>query len=160
MTQESKKNRITRRKFIKGVIAAVVSFEIIYVLYGLVGKKRPNLMNKDLFNAGKVSSFENGKIYPFGSGLFYLSKFSDGGFLAISIKCTHLGCMVQFDSTNQGFMCPCHSSKFNKYGEVLSPPATRALDLFPIVIEKGEILVDTEHPIQRNIFKPSQLTYI
>ena len=49
MTQESKKNRVTRRKFIKGLIAAVVSFEIIYVLYGLVGKKRPNLTNKNLF---------------------------------------------------------------------------------------------------------------
>ncbi len=154
------KNKTTRRQFIKGAIAAAVSFEIIYVLFGLLGKKRPKLKNANLFNAGKVSSFENNKIYPFTSGRFYLSRFEDGGMLAISIKCTHLGCMVQPDTKTKGYNCPCHASKFNKYGEVLSPPATRALDILPITIKNGEIKVDVNNPVKRKSFDTSQLTYI
>jgi cytochrome b6-f complex iron-sulfur subunit len=159
MTQETIKNKISRRTFIKGIIVTAVSFELIYVLFGLIGKKRPKSLNSNFFKAGKVNTFEKGKVYPFSSGLFYLSVFEDGGLLAISIKCTHLGCMVQSD-LKEGFICPCHASKFNKYGEVLSPPATRALDIFPIIIEKGEILVDTKQAIQRSKFKKSQLIYI
>ena len=159
MEQNFINKKVSRRKFIKGIIVAAVSLEIFYVLFGLVGKKRPKSLNRNFFNAGNVSSFEKGKVYPFSSGLFYLSVFDDGGLLAISTKCTHLGCMVQSDLEN-GYSCPCHSSKFNKYGEVLSPPATRALDIFPVVIEKGEILVDTDQAIKRNKFETSQLIYV
>jgi len=159
MKQDSNIKKLSRRKLIKVIIAAVVSLEVVYVISGLIGKKRPKSLNSNLFNAGNVSSFENGKVYPFSSGLFYLSIFDDGGLLAISIKCTHLGCMVQ-SNLEKGYDCPCHASKFNKYGEVLSPPATRALDIFPITIEKGEVLVNTDQAIKRKRFEPSQLIYI
>lgn len=159
MTEVEKKNKVTRRKFIKGIIAAAVSIELGYVLFGLVGKKKTKVDSASFFSAGKASSFENNQIYPFTSGRFYLSRFEDGGLLAISIKCTHLGCMVQTDGKTKGFNCPCHASKFNKYGEVLSPPATRALDILPIVIENGEVKVDINKPMKRKAFEKSQLTY-
>lgn len=159
MTEKNKEKNFSRRKFIKRAIAIAVSFELFYVLFDLIGKKKPKTDSINYFNAGKTSSFENDKIYPFTSGRFYLSRFADGGFLAISIKCTHLGCMVQADSKTDGFACPCHASKFDKYGEVLSPPATRALDLYNIIIENGDIKVDTENPIRRKKFDEKQLTY-
>ncbi len=157
---KNKKPKVSRRQFIKGAIAAAVGLEFLYVLFGLTGKKKAKVRSANLFNAGSVSFFENNRMYPFTSGRFYLSKFEDGGLLAISIKCTHLGCMVQADSKTKGFNCPCHASKFDKHGEVLSPPATRALDIFPIVIKKGEVLVDTQHPIKRKKFELKQLTYV
>ena len=150
---------ISRRKFLKRAIIAAVSIEFFYVLFGLTRKKDKQTDASKLFNAGKVSAFEKDKIYPFTSGKFYLSCFADGGFLAISIKCTHLGCMVQASSETGGYNCPCHASKFNKYGEVLSPPATRALDIFPVYFTKGELMVDTNEPIKRDSFTDSQLTY-
>lgn len=156
---ESSKN-INRRKFIKGAIATVVVGELLYVLSGLTAKKKPKTALKDLFNAGNVSSFQKNQIYPFTSGFFYLSVFEDGGMLAISIKCTHLGCMVQADTNTNGFNCPCHASKFDKYGEVLSPPATRALDILPITIVNGNVMVDTANPQKRRNFDKSQLTYV
>lgn len=158
MNKENK--NISRRKFLKGIIGAIILSEVGYVLYGLIGKKKPILNKAELFNAGSVSKFDNNKIYPFTKGRFYLSRFPDGGFLAISTKCTHLGCMVQSDRSTNGFVCPCHASKFNLYGEVLSPPATRALDVFPVYIEKGEVLVDVKSPIRRKKFEKSQLIYL
>lgn len=159
MTGKINIKNISRRKFLKRVIIAAVSIEFFYVLFGLTQKKGKQTDKSKLFNAGKISAFENDKIYPFTSGGFYLSRFADGGFLAISIKCTHLGCMVQASIESKGFACPCHASKFNIYGEVLSPPATRALDVFPVYFEKGELIVDTNAPIKRDVFEKSQLTY-
>ena len=37
-----------------------------------------------------------------------------GGVAAISLICTHLGCIVA--RTAQGFSCPCHGSKFDEAG--------------------------------------------
>ena len=112
-----------------------------------------------MFNAGSVQLFEKNKVYPFGSAHFYLSVFEDGGMLAISTKCTHLGCAVQFNQNDNHFLCPCHASSFNKYGEVLSPPATRALDIFPIIIDDNKVMVDVFNPVRRDKYEASQLTY-
>lgn len=154
-----KNKKISRRNFIKGAIATLIVGELLFVLSGLFSKKKPQTAVKDLFNAGNVGTFQKNQIYPFMSGFFYLSVFDDGGLLAVSIKCTHLGCMVQANAETLGFDCPCHASKFNKYGEVLSPPATRALDILPIKIINGNVLVDTANPEKRKSFDKSQLAY-
>jgi len=149
-------NRVNRRSFIKKTILAIVSLEIGYLFFDTFRSKTTK-NDKLLFNAGKTNAFEKNKMYPFHSVKFYLSVLEDGGILALSIKCTHLGCIVQADE--KGFLCPCHASAFNKRGEVLSPPAVRALDIFPIKIKNGEILVDIHHPIKRQAFDKTQITY-
>ena len=58
------------------------------------------------------------------------------------------------------FPCPCHASTFDERGDVLAPPATRALDLFPVVIEAGIVKVDTSRRIERARFEPGQVTYL
>lgn len=151
--------KLNRRKFIKRVLIAVASVEAFFLLRGSVNKVDTSSGTNELFNAGKADSFDNNKLYPFLTGQFFLKRFEDGGFLAMSFKCTHLGCVVNTNSKTGGFNCPCHASQFNKFGEVLSAPATRPLDYFPITIEKGELLIDTKKPIRRSSFNKSQLTY-
>jgi cytochrome b6-f complex iron-sulfur subunit len=90
-------------------------------------------------------------------GRFYLSRLKDGGFLALSRKCTHLGCTVAWESEKKIFLCPCHASAFDMTGEVISPPAPRALDLYPVVIENDMVMVDTGNRIKRRGFKISQV---
>ena len=149
--------KINRRSFIKKAAIGIVTAEVGYLIYDALKNKESEEDGKTLFNVGNSNSFEKGKMYPFTAGKFYLSILDDGGMLAISIKCTHLGCMVR--ASKNGFECPCHASAFDKFGEVLSPPATRALDIFSIKIDKGEIVVDTHHPIRRKSFEKTQLTY-
>ena len=150
--------KINRRNLIKKAILTVISLEIGYFIFDVLKNKTSKKRNKEFFSAGKTDAFEKNKMYPFNFGKFYLSVLDDGAMLAISIKCTHLGCIVQVN--DKGFLCPCHASAFDKYGEVLSPPATRALDIFPISIKKGEILVDVNNPVRRKRFEKSQLTYV
>ncbi|MGQ1783772.1 MULTISPECIES: QcrA and Rieske domain-containing protein [unclassified Saccharicrinis] len=148
-----------RRKFIKRLLVAAASVEGFFLIKGGVSKVEHADTKKELFNAGRVDSFNKNKTYPFMTGHFFLRRFEDGGFLAMSVKCTHLGCVVNSNLKTGGFNCPCHRSQFNRFGEVLSAPATRPLDTFPIKIENGEIFIDTNHPVKRKSFEKSQLTY-
>ncbi len=152
--------KFDRRKFIKRLIVAIASIEGLFLIKGGISKVDHSEKKKELFKAGHIDSFEKNKMYPFLTGQFFLRRFEDGGFLAMSVKCTHLGCIVDTNSKTGGFNCPCHSSQFNIYGEVLSAPATRPLDMFPITIKNGEIYVDTTKPVKRKSFSKSQLTYV
>jgi cytochrome b6-f complex iron-sulfur subunit len=83
----------------------------------------------------------------------------DGGFLALSRTCTHLGCTVPWVAKENKFICPCHSSQFDIKGEVISPPAPRALDIYEITIENNVLKVDTGNRIKRSQFDAGQIVY-
>ena len=55
------------------------------------------------------------------------------------------------------FVCPCHASTFDITGDVLSPPAPRPLDIFPVRIENDIVKVDTSGPVKRQGFSESQV---
>ena len=48
---------------------------------------------------------------------------------------------VPWEAPQNQFVCPCHASAFDARGDVLNPPAPRALDLFPVIIEAGLVKV-------------------
>ncbi len=62
------------------------------------------------------------------------------GVHAISIVCTHLGCIVK--PIADGFSCPCHGSSFAKDGSVTKGPAPRALSWLKVTTAGGTVLVD------------------
>jgi Rieske Fe-S protein len=59
---------------------------------------------------------------------------------ALSLVCTHLGCTVTVTPTE--LVCPCHGSRFDRQGRVLTGPADRSLARL-VVSERGEILMVT-----------------
>ncbi|RZB37468.1 MAG: cytochrome b6-f complex iron-sulfur subunit [Desulfobacteraceae bacterium Eth-SRB2] len=112
-----------------------------------------------IIEAGPVEKFPLDSVTAFIRGKFYLSRLEDGGFLALSRKCTHLGCTIPWISKEKNFACPCHSSAFDIRGEVISPPAPRALDIYHVFIENNIIKVDTGKKIKRTEFRSGQVTY-
>ena len=110
--------------------------------------------------AGQVGEFQPGTVSHVPKGRFYISRLEDGGLLALWQRCTHLGCTVPWREEEGQFHCPCHSSLFNSQGEVMGGPAPRPLDIFPMEIVDGQVVVDTGNPITRASYDPSQATRV
>jgi cytochrome b6-f complex iron-sulfur subunit len=73
------------------------------------------------------------------------------GMAAISTTCTHLGCVVT--TTDVGFDCPCHGSRFDPEGTVLGGPAPTPLPWFRLALTpNGEVEVDTSHVVPAGTF--------
>jgi len=72
----------------------------------------------------------------------YLTRI-DGEIIALSEKCTHLGCRSPYCESSGQFECPCHGSVFNRIGEYRGGPAPRGLDRYQVRIQDGIVMVDT-----------------
>ena len=163
--QKAAESKPSRRGFLTRVwtglgILAFVEFIGVSVAF-LRPRKLPITEGEfgSVITAGPIDDFALNSVTAFIRGHFYLSRLDDGGFLALSSKCTHLGCTVPWVSTENRFVCPCHASTFDITGNVISPPAPRALDLYPIIIENDIVKVDTRKSIKRTGFREDQVVY-
>lgn len=52
---------------------------------------------------------------------------TEAGPLAVSRRCTHLGCTLQYRDGEKAFHCPCHGSRFAEDGRYISGPAKKDL---------------------------------
>lgn len=153
----------SRRRFLWRAWLALAGVAVAEAVWVVVDFLRPRPaatpQGGTIVVAGPVDRFEPGSVTAFPEGRFYLARLADGGFLALSRQCTHLGCTVPWEADQERFVCPCHASAFDARGDVLSPPAPRALDLMPIRIENDVVKVDVSRPVRRGRFRPEQVTY-
>ncbi|MEU0331970.1 FAD-dependent oxidoreductase [Streptomyces sp. NPDC006193] len=52
----------------------------------------------------------------------------EGALHAVSARCTHLGCLVDFNRAERAWECPCHGSRFDVDGKVIQGPAVEPLE--------------------------------
>lgn len=69
-------------------------------------------------------------IVPFGSERVLVLRDARGGLRAVSAKCTHEGCTVQYKADEALIWCACHNGRFDLDGRVLSGPPPRPLAQF------------------------------
>lgn len=68
-----------------------------------------------------------------------LRRLPEGGYVAVSTRCTHRGCQVE--PQGDRLACPCHGSEYAVTGEVLQGPAEDSLQRFPLEAHGGAILI-------------------
>ena len=85
---------------------------------------------------------------PVGSSIIYpnqkviVSRDSEG-IAAMSLVCTHLGCIVT--KLDRGFTCACHGTLFGEYGTVLKGPAPKPLPWFEVTLHpSGKLVVHAD----------------
>jgi cytochrome b6-f complex iron-sulfur subunit len=158
-------NGVSRRSFFNvlwGLLGLAALVELFWIAISFL---RPSKTRADdpkagaVVRAGPVESFAAGTVTAFQRGQFYLVRLDNGGLLALSCKCTHLGCTVPWIAKEKKFLCPCHASAFDITGCVISAPAPRALDMFAVTIENNVVKVDTSRRIKRSGFESGQLVY-
>ncbi len=158
------KKSSSRRSFLSKIWITLGLAALLQVLAGTVfflvtGRKRQDRPTAQLIQIGVIADFPSGSVTLIAKGHFYLARLDDGGFLAISRKCTHLGCAVPWVAERKQFECPCHASLFDMTGNVIQAPAPRALDLYPVSFERDTILVDISNPIKRSVFSVEQVVF-
>ena len=156
--------RADRRHVLRSIgfwlgVAATGEFAALTLAFLRSRRPRPANATERIVVAGPVGRFAPGSVTAFRQGPFYLVRLEDGGFLALSSHCTHLGCSVPWLADQGRFVCPCHASAFDLRGRVLSPPAPRPLDVYPVVIENNVVRVDTAASIERKSFEASQVVH-
>jgi cytochrome b6-f complex iron-sulfur subunit len=57
----------------------------------------------------------------------------------INAVCTHLGCVVPWNVSENKFMCPCHGSQYDSTGKVVRGPAPLSLALVHATVQDDKI---------------------
>jgi Rieske Fe-S protein len=67
------------------------------------------------------------RVMPDGLGKKGVYRDDYGALHAVSLRCTHLGCLLRFNGAERSWDCPCHGSRFDVDGSVLEGPAVAPL---------------------------------
>jgi cytochrome b6-f complex iron-sulfur subunit len=155
----------SRRKFLSkvwGILGLLALGELAFFTISMLKPGKKTLKDNPGINlkvAGSVEEFQKNSVTADRINKYYLVRFEDGGFLALSLICSHLGCSVIWDKAKNQFLCPCHSSAFDRFGNVINSPAPRPLDFYPVRIESGKVKVDMSQKKKRKKFEKTQVTY-
>jgi menaquinol-cytochrome c reductase iron-sulfur subunit len=68
-------------------------------------------------------------------------------YVAISTRCTHVGCPVRYIQASQKFVCPCHGGVYGFEGQVEGGPPVRPLDRFYTKVENGRVLMGSRFSV-------------
>lgn len=142
------KEGVSRRDFLGLASIGAVILSSLTVLAGIFRmtkadvhyeeSRKSKIGKPEEFPAGTVKKLDDKKVFIFAE---------KDGLHAISSVCTHLGCIVH--AAEGGFQCPCHGSKFNEKGKVVSGPAPGNLPWLEISRHvDGSIVVDAAREIK------------
>jgi glycine/D-amino acid oxidase-like deaminating enzyme/nitrite reductase/ring-hydroxylating ferredoxin subunit len=87
---------------------------------------------RDYITGGDVAAVsdvarETGAVIRAGLKKIAVYRDSNGELHKRSAVCPHLGCIVEWNSTEKTWDCPCHGSRFDPHGKVLNGPAISGL---------------------------------
>jgi menaquinol-cytochrome c reductase iron-sulfur subunit len=74
-------------------------------------------------------------------------------YIAISTRCAHLGCPVNFVGAARNFICPCHGGVYGFLGERIGGPPVRPLDRFQTRVTNGQVELGPRYSVT-NHFDP------
>lgn len=69
----------------------------------------------------------------------FIVRTGQSTYVGLSSICTHAGCAVNFSSSSQEFICPCHSGVYDITGKVVSGPPPSPLAQYQTTLN-GNIL--------------------
>ncbi len=148
MEKRFETEEVKRRDFLGMMSAWTAVVAIVGMLIGMVRLGKPRLLPEasSTFSIGRPDEFPQGSEKVISQRNVMIVS-TEKGIAAVSLVCTHLGCVVK--PLDEGFICPCHGSKFSADGNVIGGPAPRALPWLEISRRAdGKLLVNAKKEIE------------
>lgn len=142
MSKRLEPEAIARRDFLGIAGLGAAGLTILGSVIGMARLPVPRVLPEvsRRFRIGRAEEFIPGTIKTFPKRNVRV-ECTEEGVAAISLVCTHLGCIVK--EIEDGFSCPCHGSKFDIAGAVTGGPAPRALPWLEVSqAADGSIIID------------------
>lgn len=136
---------ISRRNFvtwiIRGGIFATLAGMVLPALEYLwpVTGHGPSSELEEVGRADEIPVGGSKKVIVAGSAMLLLH--TPAGFKALSAICTHLGCVVEWNTDKKEIVCPCHAGTFDVEGRNVAGPPPRPLPSYPVNVVDGKIYV-------------------
>jgi cytochrome b6-f complex iron-sulfur subunit len=142
----------TRRQFLNRVITGASAVLAAYFVYPVLRFLSPPAValgevGRVLVTTTSEMKLNSAKFFKFLDRPAVLVRLPDGSYKALSAKCTHMGCTVQFESSKDFFLCECHGSEFNINGKVLRGPASRPLQEYLVSVSGDKIYVSVGNQV-------------
>jgi cytochrome b6-f complex iron-sulfur subunit len=129
---------VTRRSLIDALLGTSFVAWALAVVYPVLRYLTPQ---KEAGGAGSVTLTDAQKqelqnagslITRIGTDRVIVLKKKDQKLAALSAKCTHEGCTVQYVPADSLIWCACHNGKFSVDGRVISGPPPRPLAAYAV----------------------------
>ncbi len=143
---------VPRRDFLNWAGVGAAAAAIVGSLVGMARLPKPSVLPEasHRFRAGKPAEFPPGTVKIVTEHNVRIMA-TDEGVAALSLVCTHLGCIVA--ESPEGFKCPCHGSRYARDGKVVAGPAPRPLRWLEISqAPDGSLIVDKDREVKPNQF--------
>jgi len=146
--QRMSSGRVSRRDYLGLAGTGSAAAAILFSTAGMLRLPKPRVLPdvSSLVSLGKAARFAPGTVTMLPQQKVCVVAGAEG-IGAISLVCTHLGCVV--NRNEQGFDCPCHGSRFGPAGELVQGPAPRALPWLAVSqAPDGTLLVDAAKQVR------------
>ncbi len=139
--QERQEELATRRTFARLVLGGVGLCYGVAVGYPVYRYLKSPVEKAAVAAAIQEVTLKEAQKLPVGSALIFkfgpepclLIHHADGKWVALSAKCTHLGCTVQYEPERKRIFCACHGGTYHpETGQNLSGPPPRPLKSFVV----------------------------
>ncbi len=148
--KDPKDNKVARRDFLGNVAIGTLVGAGAMAFLGVAQLPLPKVLNEppSIFKIGIPDDFTANTYTLLAERNVFILRDQEG-FRALSAICTHLGCIVS--QTEEGFLCPCHGSKFDSQGRAVSGPAPKALEWLKIsMAPDGQLTVDVNKKVKND----------
>ena len=140
-----------RRRFLLGLSWSGLGLFLTTFLPAVLNFFWPRVSSRPAssFQVGFPDDYKLGQVaYIRGRNIFIVRN--EKGFLALSARCTHLGCMVVWNRDHRIFLCPCHGGKYDAEGRNIEGPPPRSLDQLALRLDdNGFLVVDQDIILKR-----------
>lgn len=158
----NKKSQVSRRQFLNYTLTGVGGFMGAAMVAPMVGFAIDPLLKGEkktefvyVMDVDEITNEPQRKTFPVDQvdGWYeskvdrsaWIFRTEEDKILALSPVCTHLGCVVDWNSKAEfenEFYCPCHGGRYTKKGvNIQGTPPTEPLHVYEQKIEDGKLLL-------------------